>query len=142
MITQPARRVLHRELIQGGKVILEPYPDAYPPWKGPPRTTFSDPVSRFDAPLDLEDLQDQNDPGFPDPDPFSRGGHAPIGREMLPSRKAFPAFRPAAEMHQRCQFLLDRQHFSCRGIKIPRLSGLKADHAQAPLGGKCWCDQG
>jgi methylmalonyl-CoA mutase N-terminal domain/subunit len=71
-------------------------------------TTSSDPIERLYTPLDIQDLDYEQDLGFPGEYPFTRGVHPTLHRSKLWTMRMFAGFGTAEETNARFKYLLDQ----------------------------------
>lgn len=102
-------------------------------------TTSSDPVERLYTPLDLSDLDYDQDLNFPGQFPFTRGVHPTMYRGRPWTMRMFAGFGTAKETNQRFKYLLEQgQKGLSIAFDLPTLMGYDSDDSEA-LGefGKC-----
>jgi methylmalonyl-CoA mutase N-terminal domain/subunit len=102
-------------------------------------TTSSDPVERLYTPLDISDLDYDQDLNFPGQFPFTRGVHPTMYRGRPWTMRMFAGFGTAKETNQRFKYLLEQgQKGLSVAFDLPTLMGYDTDDSEA-LGefGKC-----
>jgi methylmalonyl-CoA mutase N-terminal domain/subunit len=102
-------------------------------------TASSEPVERVYSPLDLQDLDYEQELGFPGEYPFTRGVHATMHRGRLWTMRMFAGFGTAEETNQRFHYLLDQGQTGLSiAFDLPTLMGYDTDAPEA-LGefGRC-----
>ena len=102
-------------------------------------TASSQTVNRLYTPLDLPDLDYQDDLGFPGEYPYTRGVHATMHRGRLWTMRMFAGFGSAAETNERFKYLLEQGQTGLSiAFDLPTLMGYDTDAPEA-LGefGKC-----
>jgi methylmalonyl-CoA mutase N-terminal domain/subunit len=102
-------------------------------------TTSSTPIERLYTPLDVADLDYEQDLGFPGEYPYTRGVHATMHRGRLWTMRMFAGFGTAEETNARYKYLLDHGETGLSvAFDLPTLYGYDTDAPQA-LGefGKC-----
>jgi methylmalonyl-CoA mutase N-terminal domain/subunit len=102
-------------------------------------TTSSEAVDRLYTPLDIADLDYQNDLGFPGEYPYTRGVHATGHRGKLWTMRLFAGFGSAEESNARYKYLLEHGSGGLSiAFDLATLMGYDSDAPEA-LGefGKC-----
>ncbi len=102
-------------------------------------TTSSEPIDRLYTPLDIENLDYEEDLGLPGQYPFTRGVHPTLHRGKLWTMRMFAGFGTAEETNQRFKYLLDQGQTGLSiAFDLPTLMGYNTD-APESLGefGKC-----
>lgn len=102
-------------------------------------TASSEPINRLYTPLDIPDLDYQDDLAFPGEFPYTRGIHATMHRGRLWTMRMFAGFGTAEETNQRFQYLLSQGQTGLSiAFDLPTLMGYDTDAPEA-LGefGKC-----
>jgi methylmalonyl-CoA mutase N-terminal domain/subunit len=102
-------------------------------------TASSEPVARLYSPLDLDDLDYEQELGFPGEYPFTRGVHATMHRGRLWTMRMFAGFGTAEETNQRFRYLLEQGQTGLSiAFDLPTLMGYDTDAPEA-LGefGRC-----
>ena len=102
-------------------------------------TTSSEPVERVYTPLDLQNLEFNQDLGMPGEYPYTRGVHATMHRGRLWTMRMFAGFGTAEETNKRFKYLLEKGQTGLSiAYDLPTLMGFDTDSAEA-LGefGKC-----
>jgi methylmalonyl-CoA mutase N-terminal domain/subunit len=102
-------------------------------------TTSSEPVERLYTPLDLPDLDYQQDLGFPGEYPYTRGVHPTLHRGKLWTMRMFAGFGTAEETNARFKYLLEHGNNGLSiAFDLPTLMGYDTDAPEA-MGefGKC-----
>jgi methylmalonyl-CoA mutase, N-terminal domain len=102
-------------------------------------TTSSEPIESLYTPLDIVDLDYQQDLGLPGEYPFTRGVHPTLHRGRLWTMRMFAGFGTAEETNARFKYLLDQGQTGLSiAFDLPTLMGLDTD-APESLGefGKC-----
>ena len=102
-------------------------------------TASSEAVERLYTPLDLPDLDYQDDLGFPGEYPYTRGIHATMHRGRLWTMRMFAGFGTAEETNERFRYLLKQGQTGLSiAFDLPTLMGYDSDAPEA-LGefGKC-----
>ncbi len=102
-------------------------------------TTSSMPIERLYTPLDVADLDYQQDLGFPGEYPYTRGVHATMHRGRLWTMRMFAGFGTAEETNERYKYLLEHGETGLSvAFDMPTLYGYDTDDSHA-LGefGKC-----
>jgi methylmalonyl-CoA mutase N-terminal domain/subunit len=102
-------------------------------------TASSEPIERLYTPLDVADLDYQDDLGFPGAYPFTRGVHATMHRGRLWTMRMFAGFGSAEETNARFKYLLENGQTGLSvAFDLPTLYGYDTNAPEA-LGefGKC-----
>ncbi|UCF60933.1 MAG: methylmalonyl-CoA mutase family protein [Anaerolineaceae bacterium] len=102
-------------------------------------TTSSEPINRLYTPLDIEDIDFQQDLGLPGEYPYTRGVHPTLYRGRPWTMRMFAGFGSAKETNKRFRYLLDQgQTGLSTAFDLPTLMGYDTDAPEA-LGefGKC-----
>ncbi len=102
-------------------------------------TASSEPIERIYTPLDVQDLDFEDDLGMPGEYPYTRGVHATMHRGRLWTMRMFAGFGTAEETNQRFKFLLEQGQTGLSiAFDLPTLMGYDTDAPEA-LGefGKC-----
>jgi methylmalonyl-CoA mutase N-terminal domain/subunit len=102
-------------------------------------TTSSAPVERLYSPLDIADLDYEQDLGLPGEYPFTRGVHSTMYRGRLWTMRMFAGFGTAEETNARYRYLLDHGETGLSvAFDMPTLYGYDSDDPLA-MGefGKC-----
>jgi methylmalonyl-CoA mutase N-terminal domain/subunit len=102
-------------------------------------TTSSEPIERLYTPLDVADLDYQDDLGFPGAYPFTRGVHATMHRGRLWTMRMFAGFGSAEETNARFKYLLENGQTGLSvAFDLPTLYGYDTNAPEA-MGefGKC-----
>jgi methylmalonyl-CoA mutase, N-terminal domain len=102
-------------------------------------TTSSMPIERLYTPLDVADLEYDEDLGFPGEYPYTRGVHATMHRGRLWTMRMFAGFGTAEETNERYKYLLEHGETGLSvAFDMPTLYGYDTDDPHA-LGefGKC-----
>ena len=102
-------------------------------------TTSSEPVERLYTPLDLADLNYDQDLNFPGQFPYTRGVHPTMYRGRPWTMRMFAGFGTAEETNARFKYLLDQGQTGLSvAFDLPTLMGFDTDDTEA-LGefGKC-----
>lgn len=102
-------------------------------------TTSSEPVERLYTPLDLADLDYDQDLNFPGQYPYTRGVHPTMYRGRPWTMRMFAGFGTAEETNARFKYLLDQGQTGLSvAFDLPTLMGFDTDDTEA-LGefGKC-----
>jgi methylmalonyl-CoA mutase N-terminal domain/subunit len=118
---------------------LEPTLERFPERQESFVTASSEPVQRLYSPLDLQDLDYEQEIGFPGQYPFTRGVHATMHRGRLWTMRMFAGFGTAEETNQRFLYLLDQGQTGLSiAFDLPTLMGYDTDAPEA-LGefGRC-----
>ena len=121
------------------KETLEPTLRRFPERRDAFITTSSEPVERLYTPLEIYDLDYEQDLGFPGEFPYTRGVHATMHRGRLWTMRMFAGFGTAEETNQRFKYLLDQGQTGLSiAFDLPTLMGYDSDAPEA-LGefGKC-----
>ncbi len=71
-------------------------------------TTSSEPINRLYTPLDVSNLDYENDLGLPGEYPYTRGVHATLHRSKLWTMRMFAGFGTAEETNARFKYLLSQ----------------------------------
>ena len=71
-------------------------------------TTSSEPINRLYTPLDVADLDYEDDLGLPGEYPYTRGVHATLHRSKLWTMRMFAGFGTAEETNARFKYLLEQ----------------------------------
>ena len=119
--------------------ILEPTLEKFPERKDEFITTSSESIDRLYSPLDILDLDYEEDLGFPGEYPYTRGVHATMHRGRLWTMRMFAGFGTAEETNQRFKYLLEQGQTGLSiAFDLPTLMGYDSDAPEA-LGefGKC-----
>jgi methylmalonyl-CoA mutase N-terminal domain/subunit len=114
---------------------LERFPERQPVFM----TTSSEPVDRLYTPLEVSDLDYQQDLGYPGEYPYTRGVHATMHRGRLWTMRMFAGFGTAEETNLRFKYLLEQGQTGLSiAFDMPTLMGYDTDAPEA-LGefGKC-----
>jgi methylmalonyl-CoA mutase N-terminal domain/subunit len=118
---------------------LEPTLERFPERRDRFVTASSAPVERLYSPLDLGDLNYQQELGFPGEYPFTRGIHATMHRSRLWTMRMFAGFGTAEETNRRFHYLLEQGQTGLSvAFDLPTLMGYDTDAPEA-LGefGRC-----
>ena len=102
-------------------------------------TTSSEPIDRVYTPLEVADLDYQEDLGMPGEYPFTRGIHPTMYRGRLWTMRMFAGFGTAEETNARFKYLLDQGQTGLSiAFDLATLMGYDTDQPEA-LGefGKC-----
>jgi methylmalonyl-CoA mutase N-terminal domain/subunit len=102
-------------------------------------TTSSETIDRVYTPLDVSDLDYQEDLGMPGEYPYTRGIHPTMHRGRLWTMRMFAGFGTAEETNQRFKYLLEQGQTGLSiAFDLPTLMGYDTD-APPALGefGKC-----
>jgi methylmalonyl-CoA mutase N-terminal domain/subunit len=102
-------------------------------------TTSSEPIERIYTPLDVADLDYQDDLGLAGEYPFTRGIHPTLHRGKLWTMRMFAGFGTAEETNARFKYLLDQGQTGLSiAFDLPTLMGYDTDSPES-LGefGKC-----
>ena len=102
-------------------------------------TTSSEPVERLYTPLDVSELEYNEDLGLPGEYPFTRGVHPTLHRSRLWTMRMFAGFGTAEETNARFKYLLDQGQTGLSiAFDLPTLMGFDTDAPEA-VGefGKC-----
>jgi methylmalonyl-CoA mutase N-terminal domain/subunit len=95
-------------------------------------TTSSEPVERLYTPLDVADLNYQNDLGFAGEYPYTRGVHATMHRGRLWTMRMFAGFGSAEETNARFKYLLEHGQTGLSvAFDLPTLYGYDTDALEA-----------
>ena len=119
--------------------VLEPILQKFPERKDEFITTSSESIDRLYTPLDILDLDYEEDLGFPGEYPYTRGVHATMHRGRLWTMRMFAGFGTAEETNQRFKYLLEQGQTGLSiAFDLPTLMGYDSDSPEA-LGefGKC-----
>ncbi len=112
---------------------------AYPERRDEFITTSSEPINRYYTPLDVENLDYEQDLGHPGEYPFTRGVHPTMHRGRLWTMRMFAGFGTAEETNKRFKYLLDQGQTGLSiAFDLATLMGYDTDQPEA-LGefGKC-----
>jgi methylmalonyl-CoA mutase N-terminal domain/subunit len=91
-------------------------------------TASSEPVARLYTPLDIADLDYQDDLGFPGDPPFTRGAHPTLYRSKLWTMRMFAGFGSAEETNARFKYLLEHGQTGLSiAFDLPTLYGYDTD---------------
>jgi len=118
---------------------LNPTLERFPERKEEFITTSSEEIDRLYTPLDVAELDYEEDLGLPGEYPFTRGIHASMYRGRLWTKRMFAGFGTAKETNQRFKYLLDQGQTGLSvAFDLPTLMGYDTDAPEA-LGefGKC-----
>lgn len=118
---------------------LEPALARFPERRQEFITTSSEVIRRLYTPLDLADVDFEEEIHFPGEYPFTRGVHASMYRGRLWTKRMFAGFGTAEETNQRFKYLLDEGQTGLSvAFDLPTLMGYDTDAPEA-LGefGKC-----
>ena len=102
-------------------------------------TTSSEPINRLYTPLDISNLDYQDDLGHPGEYPYTRGVHATLHRSKLWTMRMFAGFGTAEETNARFKYLLEQGQTGLSvAFDLATLMGYDTDQPEA-LGefGKC-----
>lgn len=102
-------------------------------------TQSSVPINRLYTPLDISDMDYNNDLGNPGEFPFTRGIHATGYRGRLWTMRMFAGFGTAEETNERYKYLIDQGNMGLSvAFDLPTLMGYDTDAPEA-IGefGKC-----
>jgi methylmalonyl-CoA mutase N-terminal domain/subunit len=102
-------------------------------------TTSSEEIERLYTPLDIADIDYNEDIGFPGAYPYTRGVHPTLYRGKPWTMRMFAGFGTAEETNQRFRYLLDQGQTGLSiAFDLPTLMGYDTDAPEA-LGefGKC-----
>ncbi len=105
----------------------------------PPVTVSGRPVKRLYTPLDTEDLDYEEDLGFPGKYPYTRGVQTNMYRGRLWTMRQFSGFGDAYDSNQRYRYLLDQGQTGLSvAFDMPTIMGYDSDSDRA-LGevGRC-----
>ena len=95
-------------------------------------TTSSEPIRDLYTPLDVPDLDYQQDLGFPGDYPFTRGVHATMYRGRPWTMRMFAGFGTAEETNERFKYLLDQGNMGLSiAFDLPTLMGYDTDAPEA-----------
>ncbi len=102
-------------------------------------TTSSEPINQLYTPLDISNLDYQDDLGHPGEYPYTRGVHATLHRSKLWTMRMFAGFGTAEETNARFKYLLEQGQTGLSvAFDLATLMGYDTDQPEA-LGefGKC-----
>jgi methylmalonyl-CoA mutase, N-terminal domain len=102
-------------------------------------TTSSEPINRLYTPLDVQNMDYENDLGLPGEYPYTRGVHPTLHRGKLWTMRMFAGFGTAEETNARFKYLLDQGQTGLSiAFDLATLMGYDTDQPEA-LGefGKC-----
>jgi len=102
-------------------------------------TTSSEPISRLYTPLDINDMDFDQDLGFPGEYPYTRGIHPTMYRGRTWTMRMFAGFGTAEETNKRFKYLMEQGQTGLSvAFDLPTLMGYDTDSPEA-LGefGKC-----
>jgi len=102
-------------------------------------TTSSEPINQLYTPLDISNLDYQDDLGNPGEYPYTRGVHATLHRSKLWTMRMFAGFGTAEETNARFKYLLEQGQTGLSvAFDLATLMGYDTDQPEA-LGefGKC-----
>jgi methylmalonyl-CoA mutase N-terminal domain/subunit len=139
MFNQSKAEELHQKLEQWNKKTLNPSLSNRKERKEKFVTTSSEPVERLYTPLDIADLDFDEDLGFPGEYPYTRGIHPTMYRGRSWTMRMFAGFGTAEETNERFKYLLDQGQTGLSiAFDLPTLMGYDTDSPEA-LGefGKC-----
>ncbi len=130
---------LKKRLAQWWEETLEPTLERFPERRKEFITISSEKISRLYTPLDLADVDYEEEIGFPGEYPFTRGIHASMYRGRVWTKRMFAGFGTAEETNQRFKYLLDQGQTGLSvAFDLPTLMGYDTDAPEA-IGefGKC-----
>ncbi len=111
---------------------LDPLLARYPERRDTFVTTSGEPVGRLYTPLDVADLDYQDDLGFAGEYPFTRGVHATMHRGRLWTMRMFAGFGSAEETNARFKYLLEHGQTGLSvAFDLPTLYGYDTDAPEA-----------
>ncbi|MDT8305553.1 MAG: methylmalonyl-CoA mutase family protein [Anaerolineae bacterium] len=95
-------------------------------------TTSSEPIERLYTPLDVAELDYNEDLGFPGEYPFTRGIHSTMYRGKPWTMRMFAGFGTAEETNQRYKYLLEQGNMGLSvAFDLPTLMGYDTDAPEA-----------
>ncbi|MDX1686520.1 MAG: methylmalonyl-CoA mutase family protein, partial [Candidatus Promineifilaceae bacterium] len=95
-------------------------------------TTSSERVDRLYTPLDVAEMDYNQDLGFPGQYPYTRGIHATMYRGKQWTMRMFAGFGTAEETNQRYKYLLDQGNMGLSvAFDLPTLMGYDTDAPEA-----------
>jgi methylmalonyl-CoA mutase N-terminal domain/subunit len=95
-------------------------------------TTSSELINRLYTPLDVANLDYQNDLGHPGEYPYTRGVHATLHRSKLWTMRMFAGFGTAEETNARFKYLLDQGQTGLSiAFDLPTLMGYDTNAPEA-----------
>jgi methylmalonyl-CoA mutase N-terminal domain/subunit len=139
MYDPEALEALKERLAGWREETLEPTLERFPERRQAFITASSEEIRRLYTPLDLADMDFQEEINFPGEYPFTRGIHATMYRGRLWTKRMFAGFGTAEETNQRFKYLLDQGQTGLSvAFDLPTLMGYDTDAPEA-IGefGKC-----
>jgi methylmalonyl-CoA mutase N-terminal domain/subunit len=95
-------------------------------------TTSSEPINRLYTPLDIADMDFEEDLGFPGEYPFTRGIHPTMFRGRTWTMRMFAGFGTAEETNERFKYLLEQGQTGLSiAFDLPTLMGYDTDSPEA-----------
>jgi len=95
-------------------------------------TTSSEPIDRLYTPLDVSDLDYDQDLGLPGEYPYTRGIHPTMYRSRVWTQRMFAGFGTAEETNARFKYLLDKGQTGLSvAFDLPTLMGYDTDAPEA-----------
>jgi methylmalonyl-CoA mutase N-terminal domain/subunit len=95
-------------------------------------TTSSEPIERLYTPLDIVDMDFNEDLGFPGEYPYTRGIHPTMYRGRSWTMRMFAGFGTAEETNKRFKYLLDQGQTGLSiAFDLPTLMGYDTDSPEA-----------
>ncbi|KAA9398028.1 methylmalonyl-CoA mutase [Haloarcula sp. CBA1130] len=111
---------------------LDPVLDAYGERKEQFATVSNLDVDRLYTPLDVDDLDYEEDIGFPGEEPFTRGVYPTMYRGRQWTMRQFAGFGTADETNERFHYLIDEgQTGLSTAFDMPTLMGIDSDDVMA-----------
>jgi len=139
MLDQKKLEEIRQAKEQWEKNTLDPTLNRFPERQSEFISNSSDPINRLYTPLDIKNLDLNEDLGFPGEYPYTRGVHATMHRGRLWTMRMFAGFGTAEETNQRFKYLLEQGQTGLSiAFDMPTLMGFDTDAPEA-LGefGKC-----
>ncbi|AUG47651.1 methylmalonyl-CoA mutase [Haloarcula taiwanensis] len=111
---------------------LDPVLDAYGERKEQFATVSNLDVDRLYTPLDVDDIDYEDDIGFPGEEPFTRGVYPTMYRGRQWTMRQFAGFGTADETNERFHYLIDEgQTGLSTAFDMPTLMGIDSDDVMA-----------
>ncbi|MFU1780856.1 methylmalonyl-CoA mutase family protein [Haloarcula japonica] len=111
---------------------LDPVLDAYGERKEQFATVSNLDVNRLYTPLDVDDIDYEEDIGFPGEEPFTRGVYPTMYRGRQWTMRQFAGFGTADETNERFHYLIDEgQTGLSTAFDMPTLMGIDSDDVMA-----------
>lgn len=123
---------LRKKLSEWRETTLEPAVARYPEREEEFTTVSGAQVKRLYTPLDLEDVDYEEELGFPGQYPFTRGVYPTMYRGRLWTMRQYAGFGSAEESNERYRYLLEQGQTGLSvAFDLPTQVGLDSDHPLA-----------